>query len=563
MVVAEQAERIRALREQLSSMTTVFALAVRLFDSTDEDEILELVGRSVAAFGDLRAHGVYLDRDGGARAGDRHPALREQVAELPGSGGPVTVPGEPWSWAYPLRTSGSPGGYLVVSSDESPSADRRYILATLAQQAGAALQSATLHHAERDQARELHERGLELTVVNRRLTATVADLEQHSRIHEVLAEVAARGSGEEGLAEALHGLTGLPVAVEDPFGNLRAWGGPGRPTRPARPAARQRTELLADIRRRGRPMRHRDRLIAVAQPRDEVLGVVALIDPEQRAAEIELFALQHGAVVLAMELTHQRGLAETELRLRRDLVDDLLAGTDDDSALLRATALGHDLTRPHRVAVVRWCGASDEALARAVEQIVGHMTADGVLVTRRSENIVLIAACPDEAEAGSRWNALYQLVAKTTRSPDGAVGVGRACGAPSDLPRSYREAMRAVRIRQESTTPHGTTMFEELGIYRLLSDRNASTEIDEFIREWLGRLIDYDADTRSDLVTTLWLYYECGGNYDATAQALRIHRSTLRYRLRRISELSGHDLRDVDTRLNLHIATRAWHIMGR
>jgi DNA-binding PucR family transcriptional regulator len=74
-------------------------------------------------------------------------------------------------------------------------------------------------------------------------------------------------------------------------------------------------------------------------------------------------------------------------------------------------------------------------------------------------------------------------------------------------------------------------------------------------------LVDYDAANRSDLVTTLWQYYECGGNYDMTARALTIHRSTLRYRLRRIRELTGRELSDVENRLNMHVATRAWQIL--
>ncbi len=44
--------------------------------------------------------------------------------------------------------------------------------------------------------------------------------------------------------------------------------------------------------------------------------------------------------------------------------------------------------------------------------------------------------------------------------------------------------------------------------------------------------------------------------------ALHIHRSTLRYRLARIAELTGHDLRNVDTRFNLHAATRAWRFLN-
>jgi DNA-binding PucR family transcriptional regulator len=57
---------------------------------------------------------------------------------------------------------------------------------------------------------------------------------------------------------------------------------------------------------------------------------------------------------------------------------------------------------------------------------------------------------------------------------------------------------------------------------------------------------------------TLSQYLDCGGNYDATARALSVHRSTLKYRLRRIREVSGHDLSVPDTQFNLHIAARAW-----
>jgi hypothetical protein len=54
------------------------------------------------------------------------------------------------------------------------------------------------------------------------------------------------------------------------------------------------------------------------------------------------------------------------------------------------------------------------------------------------------------------------------------------------------------------------------------------------------------------------IYLECGGNYDATAASLSMHRSTLKYRLQRIREISGYDLSDADSRFNLQLATRAW-----
>ena len=83
------------------------------------------------------------------------------------------------------------------------------------------------------------------------------------------------------------------------------------------------------------------------------------------------------------------------------------------------------------------------------------------------------------------------------------------------------------------------------------------TEVDGFVREWLGSLLDYDERRGAELVHTLTQYLEHGGNYDATAAGLSVHRSS-EYRLQRIRELSGLDLNDPDVHFNLQLATRAW-----
>jgi hypothetical protein len=101
----------------------------------------------------------------------------------------------------------------------------------------------------------------------------------------------------------------------------------------------------------------------------------------------------------------------------------------------------------------------------------------------------------------------------------------------------------------------------DLGLCRILGPGNEYQELEAFVREWLGPLIDYDGRHRTALVETLSRYFDCGGNYAETAESLAIHRSTLRYRLQRIREISGHDLTNVEDRLNLQVATRVWKIM--
>jgi DNA-binding PucR family transcriptional regulator len=115
-----------------------------------------------------------------------------------------------------------------------------------------------------------------------------------------------------------------------------------------------------------------------------------------------------------------------------------------------------------------------------------------------------------------------------------------------------------VRLQRATASPESATRFEDLGVYKLLADLGDVESVEGFERRWLGRLLDYDAAKGTKLVETVAAYVECGGNYDATADALYVHRSTLRYRLQRLREISGLDLNDPDTRFNLQLATRAW-----
>jgi sugar diacid utilization regulator len=561
-------ELIRALREQMSDLSSVFALSMMLFDRLDNDEIVKLVLSAVPALAPCHAEGTYLLRDDLRRHGDGNTALQDQLRALGGAEASITPPpshtstgsGPSWAWAYPLRAIGGHAGYLVVTAPIEPDTDQQFLLRTLAAQAGAALTSAALYWGERAASAELRERNQQLATVNQDLTHAIADLEQRRRTHETFTKVAASGSGETAIATALHELTGLHVLIEDRFGNLLGWAGQQKPApRPWLPV-HQRTELLARIQRNARPLRHRDRILALAQPREDILGVLTLYDPEHTAGQQELFALEHATLVLAMQLAHQRSLAEAELRLRGDLVDDLLTGTTDTSAITRAAALGHDLQPPHQILLVHWPNSPPDKLARTIDQAITHITQTRPLLRHRGDTIVVItpASIPDGAP--HNWTQLHQRLTTSHPTSHGAISTGRPYPHPHQLPKSYAEAQKALHIQENSNHPHGITTFNDLGFYRILANTENQQDINDFIQEWLGPLIRYDSTHRYDLVTTLWQYYENGGNYDATAHALLIHRSTLRYRLRRIRELTGHDLSDVSTRLNLHIATRAWQI---
>ncbi len=541
------------LRTQLSNLQGLLVLAMLMTESSDERQILRLATSSVGGLARCRLEGVYLTGEGwrwtaeSCRQETGRQAVERQLPGLGSLGGAVEVPGRSWGWAYALRSLAGGVGFLIVSAEEAPILAEQFLLRVMAQQAGMALANARLHAQERATAEELAK-------VNSTLGATVHALRRSMEIHERLTKMAMSGEGQEGIARAVHELTGYPVAVEDRYGNLRAWAGPHRPDPYPKDATTRREELLRRALASERPIRDGGRLLMVAQPRGDVLGVLVLIDPDGTAGEHELVALEHGATVLAMELARLRSLAETELRLRRDLVEDLLAGTDEESALARAQALEYDLERSHRVVVVEGRGRADgdaDPLFQAVRRAAGY-TGVGTLLVSRTGTVVLLA------NQDLDWEKLREAVLHELGDGRVRIGVGGSCGRVGDFPRSYREAQTALRVQAGSHGPERVTVFDELGVYRLLSRLHDTAEVERFVHDWLGALLDYDARKQSELVRTLSVYLEQGGNYNATAEALVVHRSTLKYRLQRIRELSGHDVNDPDSHFNLQLATRAW-----
>lgn len=139
--------------------------------------------------------------------------------------------------------------------------------------------------------------------------------------------------------------------------------------------------------------------------------------------------------------------------------------------------------------------------------------------------------------------------------------MGGRCQAAEEFPYSCREAELALRIQRASGGPEQATIFDDLGVYKVLGSAHDTAAMERFVQEWLGELIAYDAAHGTDLVLTLSEYLDRGGSYQASAQVLTVHRSTLKYRLRRIREVSGLDLGLPDVQFNLQVATRAWRTL--
>jgi sugar diacid utilization regulator len=437
----------------------------------------------------------------------------------------------PDGYAIPVRSLDLRLGRLLLSTEGVLDANALFPVQVLAQQLAVALDNARRH------ARELQ---------------MISQLNRVLRMHETLTAVAARG-GIAQIADAVAELTGHVVALEHGDGTAHVAGGAWDERWTRSPQVRAR--LVAKLRREPRSVRDGVLQVALVGHRSDAITLLELADPAHTAGEFETLVLEYAAAVAAVELARSASLAEAERRLRTDLISELLLGMPEPLARTRAAVLGVDLGAPRRVALIRAVPAeADPAvldrLLAGVERAVGRPTGAELSVVEAGQVVCLAPAELDWTEAVKRLRA-------DAGAGRGRVVVGSICRTVADYPTSLRHARQAAALTDH--TDRDLVCFDALGIHRLLALSNDAGDLDDYIAEWLGELIDYRrrSSTAADLIGTLRSYFHSGASITATAAALHLHESTVKYRLQRIVDLTGHDLSDPPTRFAMQVAIHA------
>jgi len=130
------------------------------------------------------------------------------------------------------------------------------------------------------------------------------------------------------------------------------------------------------------------------------------------------------------------------------------------------------------------------------------------------------------------------------------VTYGRPVIGALAIPDGYREARMAHGLQQRLGLPP-VCGYQELRVHAVLEDVAESRTGRSFAADILAPLRDPAA---GDLETAVLAYVASGGNVNASARDLHIHRNTMLYKLDRASRLLGMDLRQADNQFAVWLA---------
>ena len=473
--------------------------------------------------------------------------------------------------AAPLRGSGDLAGVIVAYSITARqfSGPELELIELLAGQAAMALETARLRAEQQDVIREL-------SLANEEMRRGRAVLEWAEQQHHQLMQLVLDEVELPDLVAALASALRASVTVEDTDGRVLASAPAEGYCPPPDPAARRASAARAALKAQeasgrrytvarvpvrgpnGRVTRSTAAWAAPVVVGGELAGRLWVTDPPTEPEPVQLRVIERFALVVALLLLQQRHLLDVQSRLSGDLLGDLLreGGPVRPRAVLdRAAALGHDLSRPHVLALL----TADAAVPSAVRlpelaRAAAEPGLDPKIPLAGPHDGAYVLLLPAEPDPG---DALRRVLAKADQAI-GAPGrltlvAGPVARDPAGYATAFRVARGAAALRRASGRG-GFVDVGRLGLSALLLETGTPEALRRFAADVLHTVAEHEERHGGDLLATLRAWLSGGCSTAAAADALVVHRNTVTYRLGRIEQLTGRGLRDSRVRLELELA---------
>jgi PucR family transcriptional regulator, purine catabolism regulatory protein len=269
--------------------------------------------------------------------------------------------------------------------------------------------------------------------------------------------------------------------------------------------------------------------------------------------DFERLILQQAVTVVALELMRQRAMRDTERRLAGDVLAEALTGRLSEAELgtrLRPFGVGGN------AAVLVFAGREGAPPASA-EADLDRFLADtgvGALVASRERLLCAVVDTSQGDPVGLAGRAREELVAE-----HGELRAAASRPAPvGSLRRSFHEArcaLEAAALANGASPP--VASYRDLGAFQLLLSLQDDDALRLYCDSVLGPLEDASGEYGDELIRSLEAFIEQNGQWERAARELYCHRHTLRYRIRRVEQLTGRDLSTARDRIEFWLALRA------
>jgi len=322
---------------------------------------------------------------------------------------------------------------------------------------------------------------------------------------------------------------------------------------------------------------------------NEVTAYLYLAKGEKAISELDLLAMESAVTNVAFLLLKKQNGEEVEKSYRHEFLNDLVDGDigSREEIFERSTFYELEMTKPYILILIN-IESMDEIFPRQNKKETYKLlrktfnlafrtffsTANDCIVWTRSNNIIVLYPLAPAYEEGE--DVYQEAIKGYSRDVAGriktviennidniniTVGLGRFYGDISELCKSYKEAVTAVKTGKSVWGNNRIYHYDDLGFYRILQKYPHQGELSYYAKEVLAPLVEYDMQRKTNLVQTLEQLIANCGKQKATAEKLFIHTKTLAYRKKKIQEILNISLDDAEAIFNAAMALKIMKIL--
>jgi purine catabolism regulator len=294
-----------------------------------------------------------------------------------------------------------------------------------------------------------------------------------------------------------------------------------------------------------------------------------VLSPEQIPYPISEFAIDQAILVLTFMLFKNQKIAESFEHLKTDFLDRLLDTHQEalskhqnwlelwkNYRLINSDyyqlAIVYGVTKPENETHIRYQQAEGHLIFQWLKEQLPEILPDVALFKLKNQNKSILIF---QSKKNDHLMILQNLAERLQQALPITIrfALGNAYENLEDLPNSYIEASSTLEASLHAQKPATVQLFHPKGLAGLF-EKIGTEDVEYFCQQQLKELAYPTEPTLQELRKTLKVFLDFNCEITKTANALYLHRNTIKYRMNQCEKLLGTSIQEPETSLLLRVA---------
>lgn len=294
-----------------------------------------------------------------------------------------------------------------------------------------------------------------------------------------------------------------------------------------------------------------------------------VLSPEQIPYPISEFAIDQAILVLTFMLFKNQKIAESFEHLKTDFLDRLLDTHQEalskhqnwlelwkNYRLINSDyyqlAIVYGVTKPENETHIRYQQAEGQLIFQWLKEQLPEILPDVALFKLKNQNKSILIF---QSKKNDHLMILQNLAERLQQALPITIrfALGNAYENLEDLPNSYIEASSTLEASLHAQKPATVQLFHPKGLAGLF-EKIGTEDVEYFCQQQLKELAYPTEPTLQELRKTLKVFLDFNCEITKTANALYLHRNTIKYRMNQCEKLLDTSIQKPETSLLLRVA---------